>query len=393
MEKLECRGFKSAGISCGIKKDGLKDLGIIIPENECNAHAVFTKNRAVAAPVLVSRQNIKNGRCSAVIVNSGNANCATGENGIKNSNSTIEKVAEVFGLEKEKIQVASTGVIGVSLPVSNIIDNVHNLKNSLSDDFTDFTDAIMTTDKFKKNIKIKETIDGKEITILAIAKGAGMIRPDMATMLCYVMTDAEIETNDIKNFLKNSVDKSFNKISVDGDTSTNDTVLLMAGGGSKVKIDTKEKKEKFQNLLDEALIYLSREIVRDGEGSTKVVKINVKNAKTKEDAFKVADAVAHSNLFKTALFGEDPNWGRIIAAAGRSGAEINPYETDIYFEDVCMMEKGFGLGIEAEEKAALIMKKESFEITIDLNLGEFSDYMITSDLSYEYIKINADYRT
>lgn len=393
MEKLECRGFKSAGISCGIKKDGLKDLGIIIPENECNAHAVFTKNRAVAAPVLVSRQNIKNGRCSAVIVNSGNANCATGENGIKDSNSTIEKVAEVFGLEKEKIQVASTGVIGVSLPVSNIIDNIHNLKNSLSDDFTDFTDAIMTTDKFKKNIKIKETIDGKEITILAIAKGAGMIRPDMATMLCYVMTDAEIETDDIKDFLKNSVDKSFNKISVDGDTSTNDTVLLMAGGGSKVKIDTKEKKEKFQNLLDEALIYLSREIVRDGEGSTKVVKINVKNAKTKEDAFKIADAVAHSNLFKTALFGEDPNWGRIIAAAGRSGAEINPYETDIYFEDVCMMEKGFGLGIEAEEKAALIMKKESFEITIDLNLGEFSDYMITSDLSYEYIKINADYRT
>lgn len=393
MEKLECRGFKSAGISCGIKKDGLKDLGIIIPENECNAHAVFTKNRAVAAPVLVSRQNIKNGRCSAVIVNSGNANCATGENGIKDSNSTIEKVAEVFGLEKEKIQVASTGVIGVSLPVSNIIDNVHNLRTRLSDDFTDFTDAIMTTDKFKKNIKIKETIDGKEITILAIAKGAGMIRPDMATMLCYVMTDAEIETDDIKDFLKNSVDKSFNKISVDGDTSTNDTVLLMAGGRSKVKIDTKEKKEKFQNLLDEALIYLSREIVRDGEGSTKVVKINVKNAKTKEDAFKIADAVAHSNLFKTALFGEDPNWGRIIAAAGRSGAEINPYETDIYFEDVCMMEKGFGLGIEAEEKAALIMKKESFEITIDLNLGEFSDYMITSDLSYEYIKINADYRT
>lgn len=393
MEKLECRGFKSAGISCGIKKDGLKDLGIIIPENECNAHAVFTKNRAVAAPVLVSRQNIKNGRCSAVIVNSGNANCATGENGIKDSNSTIEKVAEVFGLEKEKIQVASTGVIGVSLPVSNTIDNVHNLRTRLSDDFTDFTDAIMTTDKFKKNIKIKETIDGKEITILAIAKGAGMIRPDMATMLCYVMTDAEIETDDIKDFLKNSVDKSFNKISVDGDTSTNDTVLLMAGGRSKVKIDTKEKKEKFQNLLDEALIYLSREIVRDGEGSTKVVKINVKNAKTKEDAFKIADAVAHSNLFKTALFGEDPNWGRIIAAAGRSGAEINPYETDIYFEDVCMMEKGFGLGIEAEEKAALIMKKESFEITIDLNLGEFSDYMITSDLSYEYIKINADYRT
>lgn len=393
MEKLQCKGFKAAGISCGIKKNNLKDLGLIVSEIPSNAAAVFTKNKAVAAPVTVSMENIISKKCSAVIVNSGNANCATGKQGIENSRLTVKETAKSLGIDFSHVQVSSTGVIGQNLPVEKILSNIETLKSNLKDDFTDFTDAIMTTDKFKKNIVLKEVIEGKEITLLAIAKGAGMIRPDMATMLCYVMTDAEIDENEIKNFLIKAVNKSFNKITVDGDTSTNDTVLLMANGLSGVKIDSHEKAFAFQNLLDKALVFLSREVVRDGEGATKVVKINAVNAKSDEDAFKVVNAVAHSNLFKTALFGQDPNWGRIIAAAGRSGAEIDPYETDIYFEDVCMMEKGFGLGHINEDKAAEIMKRDSFEITIDLNSGTSSDYIITSDLSYEYIKINADYRS
>ncbi|MGE4520093.1 MAG: bifunctional glutamate N-acetyltransferase/amino-acid acetyltransferase ArgJ [Desulfobacteraceae bacterium] len=393
MDKLQCKGFKAAGISCGIKKNNLKDLGLIVSEIPSNAAAVFTKNKAVAAPVTVSMENIISKKCSAVIVNSGNANCATGKQGIENSRLTVKETAKSLGIDFSHVQVSSTGVIGQNLPVEKILSNIETLKSNLKDDFTDFTDAIMTTDKFKKNIVLKEVIEGKEITLLAIAKGAGMIRPDMATMLCYVMTDAEIDENEIKNFLIKAVNKSFNKITVDGDTSTNDTVLLMANGLSGVKIDSHEKAFAFQNLLDKALVFLSREVVRDGEGATKVVKINAVNAKSDEDAFKVVNAVAHSNLFKTALFGQDPNWGRIIAAAGRSGAEIDPYETDIYFEDVCMMEKGFGLGHINEDKAAEIMKRDSFEITIDLNSGTSSDYIITSDLSYEYIKINADYRS
>ncbi|MDY0132629.1 MAG: bifunctional glutamate N-acetyltransferase/amino-acid acetyltransferase ArgJ [Desulforegulaceae bacterium] len=393
MEKLQCKGFKAAGISCGIKKNNLFDLGLIVSEIPSNAAAVFTKNKAVAAPVVVSKENINSKKCSAVIVNSGNANCATGKQGIENSRITVEETAKILGIDFSHIQVGSTGVIGQQLPVEKIISNLKTLKSNLKNDFDDFNSAIMTTDKFKKNIVLKEKINGKEVTLLAIAKGAGMIRPDMATMLCYALTDAEIDENDIKNFLLRAVNKSFNKITVDGDTSTNDTVLLMANGLSKVKIDSHEKSFAFQNMLDKALIYLSREIVRDGEGATKVVKINAVNAKSYEDAFKIVDSIAHSNLFKTALFGEDPNWGRIIAAAGRSGAEIDPYETDIYFEDVCMMEKGFGLGHLNEEKALEIMKRDSFEITIDLNSGTFSDYIITNDLSYEYIKINADYRT
>lgn len=393
MDKLQCKGFKAAGISCGIKKNNLKDLGLIVSEIPSNAAAVFTKNKAVAAPVTVSMENIISKKCSAVIVNSGNANCATGKQGIENSRLTVKETAKSLGIDFSHVQVSSTGVIGQNLPVEKILSNIETLKSNLKEDFTDFTDAIMTTDKFKKNIVLKEVIEEKEITLLAIAKGAGMIRPDMATMLCYVMTDAEIDENEIKNFLIKAVNKSFNKITVDGDTSTNDTVLLMANGLSGVKIDSHEKAFAFQNLLDKALVFLSREVVRDGEGATKVVKINAVNAKSDEDAFKVVNAVAHSNLFKTALFGQDPNWGRIIAAAGRSGAEIDPYETDIYFEDVCMMEKGFGLGHINEDKAAEIMKRDSFEITIDLNSGTSSDYIITSDLSYEYIKINADYRS
>ncbi|MGM0417960.1 MAG: bifunctional glutamate N-acetyltransferase/amino-acid acetyltransferase ArgJ [Thermodesulfobacteriota bacterium] len=393
MEKLECRGFKAAGISCGIKKNNMKDLGIIVSENICSAAAVFTKNKAIAAPVTVSKENIKHGKCGAVIVNSGNANCATGKKGLEDSRKTVKETAKVFNLQFSDIQVSSTGVIGVRLPVEKITDNIKLLKENLKDDFNDFADSIKTTDKFKKNIVLKKSFEGKEITILAIAKGAGMIRPDMATMLCYVMTDADIEPHVLKDILKLSVDKSFNKISVDGDTSTNDTVLIMANSKSEVKIDNNEKISAFSELLDQALVYLAREIVRDGEGSTKVVKINAVNAKSQSDAAKIVNAVAHSNLFKTALFGEDPNWGRIIAAAGRSGADIEPYETDIYFDDVCMMEKGFGLGDINEEKASEIMRKDSFEITIDLNSGSFSDYIITSDLSYEYIKINADYRT
>jgi len=393
MSNLKCPGFTAAGISCGIKKDNLKDLGLIVSKSACISTAVFTKNKTVAAPVIVSKKHIESKRCQVVIVNSGNANCATGIKGIEAAQLIAEKTANIFKIKKELVQVASTGVIGVRLPVENILSNIKKTKNSLSDDFDDFNSAIMTTDKFKKNILLEERIDDKKVTVLAIAKGAGMIRPDMATMLCYVMTDAEIPEENISDILKKSVDKSFNKISVDGDTSTNDTVLLMANGKSLVSINSEKRIKQFQNIMDKALIFLAREIVRDGEGSTKVVTIRAINTKSEKDAKKIVDTIAHSNLVKTALFGEDPNWGRIIAAAGRSGAEIDPYKTDIYFEDICLMRQGMGLGEKAETKALSIMKKEAFEIIIDLNAGQYKDYIVTSDLSYEYVKINADYRT
>lgn len=402
------KGFKFKGIAAGIKKDGKKDLGIIYSERPAAAAAVFTKNMVVAAPVVLGREKIKSGSCQAVVVNSGNANCFTGEQGMADAVNSAKFAAEGLEISEELVMVSSTGVIGAPLPMEivkqGISDLTKNIKsdNSAVDCVKDFANAILTTDTFVKIVTRRCNIDGKEFTITGIAKGSGMIKPDMATMLAFVCTDLDISSDLLNICLKKASDQSFNRISVDGDTSTNDTVLALANGMSGAVLEKSDDTDtagfqknlaSFQKDLDQLLFDLAKLVVRDGEGATKVVTIKVKGAKTAEDALKVAQAVSHSNLVKTAIYGEDPNWGRVTAAAGRSGAMVVTDMIDLAFEDVLLVKNGEWQGLDAEKKAAQIMKNDEMEITIDLNLGDYSDFYMFCDFSEEYVKINADYRS
>lgn len=402
------KGFKFKGIAAGIKKDGKKDIGIIYSERPAAAAAVFTKNMVVAAPVVLGREKIKSGSCQAVVVNSGNANCFTGEQGMADAVNSAKFAAEGLEISEELVMVSSTGVIGAPLPMEivkqGISDLTKNIKsdNSAVDCVKDFANAILTTDTFVKIVTRRCNIDGKEFTITGIAKGSGMIKPDMATMLAFVCTDLDISSDLLNICLKKASDQSFNRISVDGDTSTNDTVLALANGMSGAVLEKSDDTDtagfqkdlaSFQKDLDQLLFDLAKLVVRDGEGATKVVTIKVKGAKTAEDALKVAQAVSHSNLVKTAIYGEDPNWGRVTAAAGRSGAMVVTDMIDLAFEDVLLVKNGEWQGLDAEKKAAQIMKNDEMEITIDLNLGDYSDFYMFCDFSEEYVKINADYRS
>lgn len=377
--------FLSAGINCGIKENEL-DLGIIMCEEDCYAAAVFTTNKVKAAPVKVSMESLKKTPIKrAIIVNSGNANCATGKRGIEDAKRMICEVSNQFDIPEEKILVCSTGVIGVNLPINLVTEGIKNLRNRLSRSVDDFSRAILTTDKYPKNSAYMA--EGL-FKIGGTAKGAGMIHPKMATMLAFICTDVEIEPTALKRMLTKSVSFTFNRISVDGDTSTNDTVIILSKKGKPLE-------ERHYPLFEEALTMvcmdLAKMIVRDGEGATKVVKIEIKGAKSETEAERVARAVANSSLVKTAFFGEDPNWGRLMAAIGYSEAEIVEELVDIYIEEIKVVENGVSTG--NEEIARESMKKQEFTITIDLKLGNASYYMLTSDLTYEYIKINASYRS
>ena len=257
----------------------------------------------------------------------------------------------------------------------------------------DFADAILTTDTHRKIVKQSGEIGNKPFSIMGIAKGSGMIRPDMATMLAFICTDVDISPQDLKICLSAANEKSFNRITIDGDTSTNDTLLVLATGSSEIKINDTDSKIVFQNALDEVCFQLAKMVVKDGEGATKFVQIIVKGAQTKEDAFKVSEAIAHSNLVKTAIYGEDPNWGRITAAAGRSGAQVVPERMDLFFDEQPLVLKGNWMGAEAEKKTAQIMKKNEIIITLDLNLGKETDSFLFCDFSENYVKINAEYRS
>ncbi|MGB9807954.1 MAG: bifunctional glutamate N-acetyltransferase/amino-acid acetyltransferase ArgJ [Thermosulfidibacteraceae bacterium] len=378
-------GFLSAGINCGIK-EGALDLGILICERECITSATFTTNRVKAAPVKVSIESLnRNFIKRGVIVNSGNANCATGKRGIEDAIKMIRETSRVFSIPEDQILVCSTGVIGVPLPIERITQGIQILKEKLNRDDEDFSKAIMTTDRFPKRVAIN--CNGK-FKIGGSAKGAGMIHPKMATMLAFITTDVEIEKEELDRMLREAVDLSFNRISVDGDTSTNDTVIIFSRKGKKLD---KAYYGLFKEALIEVCTELAKMMVRDGEGSTKVVKLNVKKALNKDDAEKIARSVANSLLVKTALFGEDPNWGRIIAAIGYSGAHIEENLVDIYIGDVKVTERGISTGM--ENKAKEIMKNGYFEITIEINLGSEEFFMYMNDLTYDYVRINADYRS
>jgi glutamate N-acetyltransferase/amino-acid N-acetyltransferase len=405
------KGFKFAGIHAGIKKNNKKDLGLIVCDRPGVAAALFTRNKVVAAPVILGKEKVADGSIQAVLVNSGNANCFTGERGVSDAVECTKMVSSTLGITEDLVLVSSTGVIGQYLPMNKFKTGVADIVSHLSEsNVDDFANAILTTDTHTKIVNESTLIGDKKISIMGVAKGSGMIRPDMATMLAFVCTDVDISDKDLKASLIRACEKSFNRITVDGDTSTNDTLLALANGSSGVtislpdsninnldkdKLDNAELNgaEIFQNLLDKVCLDLAKMVVRDGEGATKLVQICVKGAKTKDDAFKAAEAIAHSNLVKTAIYGEDPNWGRITAAAGRSGAHVVQEKMDLYFDDLPLVLKGSWLGIEAEKKTALKMKEEQINITLDLNLGDYSDSFIFCDFSENYVKINADYRS
>lgn len=394
MKKLDCPGFQAAGVAAGLKKNGKKDLGLIYSEVPLTVAAMFTRNLIKAAPVLLGQQRTANGRCRAVIANSGNANCCTGEQGRRDVIRMGNLVAKGLRVDDDEVLVSSTGVIGEPLPIEKIESAAPGLIAALSPGgLADFAEAIMTTDTVPKILSRTGQVTGKTFTVTGVIKGAGMIRPDMATMLCYVMTDIAARPDVLQKTLAKAVDRSLNRMTVDGDTSTNDTVLLMANGLSKVDLNDAESKEIFQSVLDEVMIGLAQWLIKDAEGATKLVEVVVKGAPTKPAAHKIADTVANSPLFKTALYGEDANWGRILAAVGRAGIPVELEKIDIFFGSVQMVKSGFGCGKEAEAEATRVLQQEEFRVTVDLNLGRETETVFTCDFSLDYVKINANYRT
>ncbi|MBW2470341.1 MAG: bifunctional glutamate N-acetyltransferase/amino-acid acetyltransferase ArgJ [Deltaproteobacteria bacterium] len=389
-----CPGFKFAGVAAGLKKNGQKDLALIYSETIANVAGVFTRNQVKAAPVILDMQRIVSGTCQAVVANSGGANCCTGEKGIRDAILTARRTAKELKLPEEQVLLASTGVIGEPLPVDKIQKALPGLVKALDHDRVfDFAEAIMTTDTVPKVASRQGNLDGKTFTVTGIAKGSGMIRPAMATLLCFVMTDIAAESHVLKEMLFASTDRTLNRITVDGDTSTNDTALLIANGLSGVALNRRGARKRFQKILDDVMMTLAKALVKDGEGATKAVEIAVRGAQSNAHALQVAETVAHSNLLKTALFGEDANWGRILAAVGRSGVPIKPHAIDVYFADVLMVKNGMGCGKKAEAQATRILKQPEFVLTIDLKSGRGRASVLTCDFSIDYVKINAAYRS
>lgn len=393
-EIIGCPGFKAAGVAAGIKKKNALDLGLIYSEVPATVTGVFTRNRVQAAPVVLTRQRTAHGKGRAVVVNAGNANCCTGARGMTDALAMGAAAAHGLNVDEDSILVASTGVIGEPLPIEKVKAAMPDLAAALADQgFDTFSKAIMTTDTVPKLIGRQGRINGRTFHLLAVAKGAGMIRPDMATMLCFVCTDIQAPAGMAQEMLKIAVDQSLNRITIDGDTSTNDMVLLLANGKSGVSLNTGEQQRVYQQLLNDLLLEMARMLVRDGEGVTKVVEVKVRGALSDADALQVADTVAHSPLVKTAFFGQDANWGRILAAAGRSGVAIEPDLTDIFFNDVQMVASGQGLGIDAENRVTAVLKEPEFSVTLDLGQGDGCAWLLTCDFSVDYVKINADYRS
>ncbi len=390
------KGFQFSAVEAAIKKPGRKDLALIFSEVPAKGCAVFTINAVKAAPVLVSMERIKSGLVRAVIVNSGNANACTGEPGMVVTLATSQLVADGLNIPVESVQVSSTGVIGVQMPMERISSAIPALIDGLSSGtLDDVAQAIMTTDTFAKMEARSATAGGVNYTVAGITKGSGMIMPNMATMLAFIMTDADIEAALLEKMFRRAVDTSFNAITVDGDMSTNDTCLIMANGmaGNPVISESTPEASVFEALLNDVLLSLAKQIVRDGEGATKFVEIRITGAVNDAEAKLAAMSVANSSLVKTAFFGQDANWGRIFAAVGYSGAKLDQSRMSLHFDDVCMARNGVFTGGDAEQQGTVVLKKKDFTVTVDLASGNGSATVYTSDLSYDYVKINADYRT
>ncbi len=397
MSKHKIKGFVACAVKAGIKYKDRLDLGIVKSLSPARAAGVFTKNRVAAAPVILGRKNLRAGACSVIIANSGNANACTGARGLRDAELTAKCASEELGCPAKEVVVSSTGVIGVPLPVEKIRRGLKGASALLRENgFDDFSRAIMTTDSFPKIVMNSFAAGKSGVNLMGIAKGAGMIAPDMATMLCYIFTDGAITSAALRSALGGAVDSTFNRITVDGDMSTNDTVLLLASGASGAGGITPGSTDyrKFSAALGEVCAQLSRMMVRDGEGATKTFEVRVSGAPDAASAKAVAFRVANSPLVKTAVYGMDMNWGRLIGAAGATGARFDPDRIDIYIDSVKIVSRGISAGKSAEDRAgAIFREKKHFSVTFDLHAGKYSDRVLTCDLSHKYIDINASYRT
>lgn len=385
-------GFRFAGVAAGIKKDGRRDLALAVADEPVSTAAVYTRNRVQAAPVRVARERTRRGRAQAVLANSGCANACTGSAGLHATRSTTASLARTLGIDPKLVVPASTGVIGALLPADRIELAIPELVAALGPEGAPaFAEAIMTTDQWPKTasstVRGGKKKDAGSVTIVGVAKGAGMIHPDMATTLAFVFTDATLRPPSLHRALRTATDRTFNAITVDGDTSTNDTIVLMASGRVAVAED------RFLAALTEVLDTLGASIVADGEGAKHAVRIEVAGAPSPAGARAVARKIALSPLVKTTLHGQDPNWGRILAAAGNAGVAFDPENVDISVADIPIVERSTTLGPEAEQRAKEAMAAPRYTIRVHLHAGRASAHYLTSDLGTEYIRVNAGYRS
>lgn len=389
------KGFLACGVAAGIKANR-NDMALLVSDRPAVSAGLFTSNRVAAAPVLVDRARVAAGKCRGVVVNAGCANACTGQPGYEDAVEMARLAAEAVGVPEAEMLVGSTGTIGRRLPMGRIADGIKLAKSALrSEGGDEAAHAIMTTDTVAKQAALKVKLGGVDVTIGGMCKGAGMICPNLATMLCYITTDAVIGAEALQSALKTAVSKSFNRITVDGDQSTNDTLIVFANGASGGRVPTPPHADydRFVEALSAVAKALAMQIVEDGEGATKFVTVAVEKAASDAEALAAARAVANSPLFKTACFGADPNWGRVICAVGNSGASVDEMKTEIFFDDVCVYDKGVIADATAQKKLSEVMSKPAFTVLVNLNTGEGKDVVYTCDFSYEYVKINGEYTT
>lgn len=393
-------GFRTAAAKSGMRYKNRLDCALIVSERPATAAGVFTRNRFCAAPVMLCKEHLAaaGGMARAVLINAGIANACTGEEGLRRARDSARRLGSVLGIPPEQVLVASTGVIGPQIQLEVLAAAFPELLANLRPDgWLDTAAAIMTTDTVEKTAWAQRPLNATRVTCGGIAKGSGMIAPDMATMLAFVVTDARITPDVLKFWLDKSANRSFNRITVDGDTSTNDTVLVLASGAADHPTITDPMSpdgKAFGTLLTDVCVSLAQQIVRDGEGATKFVTVTVSGAKTSDRALRVANTIATSPLVKTALFGQDANWGRVVAAAGRAGVDFDPSRVSLFFENVCIFRNGQPVqDEELEEKASAVLRQKDIRVTLDLREGTEEETVYTCDFSYDYVKINADYRS
>ncbi len=394
-ERFRVPGFSANGIPVGIKEDGRKDLSLIFSEKPATAAGVFTANAVKAAPVLLDMERIRKGVAQAVIVNSGNANAATGEKGYRDAVAMAKSAASALKIPEDLVLVASTGIIGQRLPIGKIRNGMKALVRGLDPaGFSDAEEGIMTTDRFPKIGSRSFWIGGKKITLCGLAKGAGMIEPNMATLLSFIVTDAAIGGEALDRCLRKGVEGSFNAISVDGCMSTNDTVIVLANGsaGNRTLGNRSRELAVFQKELSSLMRELAISIVRDGEGATKVIRVSVEGAASLTAAKRIAYSIARSNLVKAAFFGKDPNWGRVLQAVGAAEPRMKPELLELFFDDVLLFKGGYGVDRD-ERKLRSVMEKEHIQVRASLGIGTRTFTVYASDLTYDYVKINAHYHT
>ena len=389
-------GFSAAGMSAGIKKNGKPDLALIFSETPCAVAAVFTKNNCPASSILFNKERLKTKRGQAIICNSGNANAATGKQGMDDTKTMARETALALGIDEKLVFVASTGVIGEPLPIHKIKKAIPYLAASLSDHGGHAAStAIMTTDTFTKEVALSSRVGSKDVCVGGMAKGSGMIHPNMATMLAFLTTDALIDPSLLQEALREATDLTFNCATVDGETSTNDLVIVLANGHAGGNAISKRgvAYRQFHALLEGVCFNLAKMIVQDGEGATKFITICVRGARRNQSAKEIAFSIAKSSLVKTAFFGQDANWGRIVAAAGNTSEKINLAKFDLAFGETWLLQNGVYQGKEAESQVAAHLKGKEPRLVVDLHNGTGSATVFTSDLGYDYIKINASYRS